>query len=109
MSNITNKFVNKVMEAIVIRNRDGYLPGSNVTSMTVGGKGKSVGGQRPEPTATTNSPTQGRVPVQIGDAGTPTGAKRDELARRVRITRPGNRGNRRPGEEGVRSNITRET
>ena len=35
MSDITNKFTNKVMEAIVMRNRGGSMPGStNVTSIT---------------------------------------------------------------------------
>ena len=83
------------------------MPGStNVTSMTVSGKGKSVGGHRPEPTASTMHKQAGNMPVTIGDAGTPTGAKRDELARRVRSTRPGNRA---AGEEGLRSNITRDT
>ena len=107
MSDITNKFTNKVMEAIVMRNRGGSMPGStNVTSMTVSGKGKSVGGHRPEPTASTMHKQAGNMPVTIGDAGTPTGAKRDELARRVRSTRPGNRA---ADQEGLRSNVTRET
>jgi len=110
MSNITNKFTNKVMEAIVMRNRGGYMPGpGNVSSMTVGGKGKSVGGQRPEPYATTTSPDSPMhrgVPVNIGDKGRSTKSARSELARRVRSTRPGNRA---AGEEGLRSNITRET
>lgn len=106
MSNITNKFTNKVMEAIVMRNRGGSMPGStNITSMTVSGKGKSVGGQRPEPTASIMHKQAGNMPVTIGDEGRSTKSARSELARRVRSTRPGNRA---AGEEGLRSNITRE-
>jgi len=106
MSNIKENFVNRVMEAIVMRNRGGSMPGStNVTSMTVSGKGKSVGGQRPEPTASAMHKQAGNMPVTVGDAGGSTSSARSELARRVRSTRPGNRA---AGEEGLRSNITRE-
>ena len=89
-----------------MRNRGGSMPGStNVTSMTVSGKGKSVGGQRPEPTASAMHKQAGNMPVTVGDAGGSTSSARSELARRVRSTRPGNRS---AGEEGLRSNITRE-
>ena len=91
-----------------MRNRGGSMPGStNVTSMTVSGKGKSVAGQRPEPTASIMHKQAGNMPVTIGDEGRrgSTSSARSELARRVRSTRPGNRA---AGEEGLRSNITRE-
>jgi len=84
MSDITNKFTNKVMEAIVLQ--DPRMK----SAAFVGGKGKSVGGQRPEPTASIMHKQAGNMPVTIGDEGRSTSSARSELARRVRSTRPGN-------------------
>ena len=96
MSDITNKFTNKVMEAIVMRNRGGSMPKDAKHSTmrkdydSEFGDGKSVGGQRPEPTASIMHKQAGNMPVTIGDEGRSTSSARSELARRVRSTRPGN-------------------
>jgi len=80
MSDITNKFTNKVMEAIVLQ--DPRMK----SAAFVGGKGKSVGGQRPEPSSTDmmGKPSQDMPTKDYGDT---TAERRTGLAKTIRNVR----------------------
>lgn len=79
MSDITNKFTNKVMEAIVLQD-------PRIRPAFVSGKGKSVGGQRPEPSSTDmmGKPSGDIRTKHYGDT---TAERRTGLAKTIRNVR----------------------
>ena len=125
MSDITNKFTNKVMEAIEISNRKsagktitprisgGNTPIGGVTKMVVSGKGKSTpSGNRPEPTRMiSTAPRSLNEPdrfhkdespsMRASDGYTPAD-RRKQMADSIRKTRPGNRD---PRDREIRSRV----
>jgi hypothetical protein len=123
MNDITNKFTNKVMEAIEISNRKsagktitprisgGNTPVGGVTKMVVSGKGKSTpSGNRPEPTRMVSVERrdqpdrfykQDSPSADRSDGYTP-GDRRKQMADSIRKTRPGNRD---PRDREIRSRV----
>ena len=76
MSDITNKFTNRVMEAIVLQD-------PRIKPAFVSGKGKSVGGQRPEPSSTDMMGKPSRD-IRTKDYGDTTTERRTGLANTIR-------------------------
>lgn len=127
MSNITNKFTNKVMEAIEISNRKSAgktitpnvsgekwfdrTKGRGVTKMVVSGKGKTTpSGNRPEPTRMVSFEPGDRPdrfsheksPTKPASDGYTPADRRKQMADSIRKTRPANRD---PRDRDIRSRV----
>jgi len=126
MSDITNKFTNKVMEAIEISNRksagktissvsgEKYFDrtkGRGVTKMVVSGKGKTTpSGNRPEPTRMVSVERRDqpdrfsheKSPTKPASDGYTSADRRKQMADSIRKTRPANRD---PRDREIRSRV----